>query len=158
TGWPRETRNPGVPTSAVRGCEKRGCRSRQSRPRSRRGSRTGGRSRGAKVVTSGEQSYAAAGGWRREPSATLTEPDTASSFPNLPVSSLQLRQLGVVGEVELERGDGDVALGERLHVGAGVRVGAEEVGAGPEVGPPAGVHPAVELLGVRRHVLRQHLH
>src|SRR5687767_1146259 len=46
-----------------------------------------------------------------------------------------LRELPGAGQVELERGDGDVALAQGGFVGVGQRLGAAEVGRGPEVDP-----------------------
>src|SRR5207342_1284421 len=77
---------------------------------------------------------------------------------DLPRPLLQLRELRVIGEVELQRRDGDEAIVEGLDIAADAGIGAKKLGARPEVGTAARVDAPVELLGVRRHVLRQHFH
>jgi hypothetical protein len=71
-----------------------------------------------------------------------------------PLPGAHFLQAGGVGQVELQRGDADVPLGQGGDVGVGDRVGAGEVRRRPEVDPAARVGPAVERLDVGGQVLR----
>src|SRR5262245_26324175 len=59
-------------------------------------------------------------------------------------------------QVEVQRRDRDVALAQRCLVGIGMRIGATEIWPAPEIDPPARIDAAIELLLIRRHVLRHH--
>ena len=61
-------------------------------------------------------------------------------------------------QVELQRRDRDVALGQSRDIGVRVGIGTAEIGMAPEVHPAARIDAAVESFDVRGHVLRQHAH
>lgn len=57
-------------------------------------------------------------------------------------------QGGVIGQVELQRGDGDKALGERAKIGPGIGDAGWGLPADPKIGTPARVGAAVKLVFV----------
>ena len=75
-------------------------------------------------------------------------PSPANYFGAVPIPRGHVAEQVVAGQVEVERGDGDVALAEAGDVGLGAFEVVGGVVGHPVVGPAARVLPALEALAV----------
>src|ERR1051325_11894957 len=84
---------------------------------------------------------------RRRAASTMRARRWVKSGKEL-LERLEPRDRRVVGEVEVQRRDGDAAALHGLEVGAGVFAPRRRPAADPVVGPPARIQPLDDSLGV----------